>query len=154
MSLNETRCQVLALCDGEPDTRSAAAELSAEITQAARFSCGGLREFDTAVSALAGGEVTARNRALLSLMVSLSAGCETCTAKALSAAIRYGVTRNDIKGALKRGILMSGRPVTVIAAEALGTFDQITGARPAHARPPQHADGPAAPRRHAAHSAA
>lgn len=125
MSFDDVRLRNFSRQNGPFDVGSALRELEAEISNGARFPFGPLGEFTLALRTYAKEAMTAKDRALFRLMMTVTSGCEHCIADALVGAIGRGATRLEIKSALTRGVVMAERPAMIFAGEALAYFDAI-----------------------------
>ena len=88
--------------------------------------------------ALAGGaakttHLDARTRELISLAVAVTTRCDGCITTHVDAAIKAGVSREEIAEALGVAIAMNAGAALVYSARTLDCFEQMTAPAPAAA---------------------
>lgn len=69
------------------------------------------------------GALSARQKELMALAISIVTRCEGCVIHHVEAAIRHGAQRNELVEAITVAIEMGGGPATVYGATALAVFD-------------------------------
>jgi AhpD family alkylhydroperoxidase len=89
-------------------------------------------------AALAGGaakttHLDARTRELISLAVAVTTRCDGCITSHVDAAIKVGVSREEIAEALGVAIAMNAGAALVYSARTLDCFEQMTAPAPAAA---------------------
>ncbi|MGF1650889.1 MAG: carboxymuconolactone decarboxylase family protein [Hyphomicrobiaceae bacterium] len=73
------------------------------------------------------GALSAANKELISLCISVAVRCEGCIAYHARAAVKKGVTRQELAEALAVVMQMGGGPSMVYAGQALEAYDTFAG---------------------------
>lgn len=71
------------------------------------------------------GALAPKTKELISLAISVAARCDGCVAYHARAAVKKGVTREELAEALAVAIQMGGGPSMVYAGQALEAYDQF-----------------------------
>jgi AhpD family alkylhydroperoxidase len=82
-------------------------------------------------AAQAPGSLDRKVKELIALAIAVSVRCDACIAHHARAAARAGATRQEVAEALGVAVQMGGGPALNYGAEALGAFDEFSGAAPA-----------------------
>ena len=126
------------------DIKAAADEILKGIDRLAAMSPSGTASFSTMMSSIENGGLTpAAVRAVAAAALGVADGCETCARRNARDAAHRGVTREQFKLALQRGILMGRTSVSIYAAAALADFDEARPRqRPDHSTAQRKVDEP------------
>ncbi|MDR1349514.1 MAG: carboxymuconolactone decarboxylase family protein [Zoogloeaceae bacterium] len=77
---------------------------------------------------IADGALSAKNKELIAIALSVAAHCEGCIAFHAQALARLGATEAEVADALSVAILMNGGPASMWSAEALSAFRDFSQA--------------------------
>ncbi len=84
---------------------------------------------EMARASFADGELPAKMKELLALVIAVTRECDGCVVSHARGAVRQGATRQEVAEALGVAITMNGGPGTVWGPRALRAFDEALAAR-------------------------
>ena len=77
-------------------------------------------------AAKAEGRLDEKTKELIATAIGIAVRCESCIAVHTKAALRHGVSREEVVEALGIAVSMGGGPSVVYASQALDAFDQFS----------------------------
>lgn len=81
-----------------------------------------------AQAAAADGELSARQKELMAIAISIAVRCEGCITFHAKAAVKHGASRAEMLETIGMATYMGGGPSYVYGAQALEAFDQFAAA--------------------------
>lgn len=81
-----------------------------------------------AAAATAKGVLDAKNKELIATAIGVTVRCDGCIAFHVKAAVKSGVSREEMLEMLGMALYMGGGPSMVYAAQALDAYDQFSAA--------------------------
>ena len=104
-----------------------AKDLNQPITATRKGIPGTMEAFSAiAKAATAPGTLDTKTKELIATAISIAVRCDGCIAFHVKAAIRNGVTREELLETIGMAIYMGGGPSMIYGAETLAAFDQFT----------------------------
>lgn len=74
------------------------------------------------------GALETKTKELIALAIGVAAHCDGCIGFHVKALVKLGATRAEIAEALGVAVYMGGGPSAMYAAEAMGTYEELTAA--------------------------
>ena len=84
---------------------------------------------DLSKASMSPGDLSVATKELLALVIAITRECDGCIVSHTRAAVRAGVTRQEVAEAIGVAIMMNGGPGTVWGPRALRSYDEATAAR-------------------------
>lgn len=97
-------------------------ELTSALMQESKATVGAFMQLHHA--AMGEGAVSVKNKELIALGIAIAARCDGCIGAHVQAAVKAGVTKQEIVECINVAVLMGGGPALVYGAQALSAAEE------------------------------